>query len=211
MEGEKLKTGTTIVGLCAKDSVILACDKRVTLGGRLVSDKKFHKIVQINDSLVMAMAGSVSDAQLFVKYLRANLKLSELRRNRGYSVKESVNFLAGILYGSARQYIPAVAEFLVAGRDNEGVHLYTVGMDGSIVEYDDYTTDGSGMMYAGGTLEANYKKNLNSQDAIKLAVQAVNSAIQRDTGSGNGILVYEVTRDTIKEVFNKDNQMNISA
>jgi proteasome beta subunit len=211
MENEKLKTGTTIVGVCAKDSVILACDKRVTLGGRIVSDKKFHKIVQINDDLVMAMAGSVSDAQLFVKYLRANLKLAELKRNKGYSIKESVNFLASIIYGSARQFIPAVAEFLVAGKDNEGVHLYTVGMDGSIVQYDDYTTDGSGMMYATGTLEANYKKNMNSSDAIKLVVQAVNSAIQRDTASGNGILVYEITKDSIKEVFNKDNQMNITA
>jgi len=48
-------------------------------------------------------------------------------------------------------------------------------------------------------------------DAIKLAVQAVNAAIQRDAASGNGIEVYEVTKSGIKEVFNKDNQMDISA
>ena len=36
MEKEKLKTGTTIVGVVGKDSVILAADRRVTLAGRIV-------------------------------------------------------------------------------------------------------------------------------------------------------------------------------
>ncbi|MBS3150377.1 proteasome subunit beta [Candidatus Woesearchaeota archaeon] len=211
MEKEIKKTGTTIVGLCAKDSVILAADKRVTLAGRIVVDKKFKKIYKVNDNLLIAMTGSVSDAQLLGRFLRANLKLTELRRNKAHSVKESVNFLANILYGSARQYIPSVVEFLVAGRDGEGAHLYSIGMDGSVIKFDDYSTDGSGMMYATGTLESNYRRNMNSPDAIKLAVQAVNAAIQRDAASGNGIEVYEVTKSGIKEVFNKDNQMDISA
>jgi len=60
----------------------LAADRRVTLAGRIVVNKKFHKILQINDDLLVAMTGSVSDAQLFVKYLRANLKLNELKRNK---------------------------------------------------------------------------------------------------------------------------------
>ncbi len=211
MEKERLKTGTTIVGIVGKDSVILAADRRVTLAGRIVVNKKFHKILQINDDLLVAMTGSVSDAQLFVKYLRANLKLNELRRNKPNNIKESVNFLASILYGSARQYIPAVAGFLVAGKDDKGTHLYEVGPDGSIVKYDDYVCDGSGMMYATGTLEANYKKNIPSQDLIKLGVQAVNSAMQRDAASGNGVEVYEVTKNNIKKVFEKEINTVVSA
>ena len=162
MEKEKLKTGTTLVGIVGKDSVVLAADRRVTLAGRIVVDKKFNKILEVNDSLIVAMSGSVSDAQLLTKYLRSNLKLNELKRNRRNDVKESVNFLSSIIYGSARQYIPAIVGFLVAGRDEKGVHLYEVGIDGSIIEYDDYVSDGSGMMYATGTLEANYKKRARS-------------------------------------------------
>src|SRR3990167_5112678 len=183
MEKEKLKTGTTIVG---------------------VVDKRFNKILQVNENIIVAMAGTVSDAQLLTKYLRANLKLNELRRNKKNDIKESVNFLSNILYGAARQYIPAIVGFLVAGRDEHGVHLYEVGIDGSIIKYEDYISDGSGMMYATGTLEANYKKNMTSQESVKLAVQAVNSAMQRDTGSGNGVEVYQVTKDEIKKVFEKD-------
>jgi len=185
-------------------SVILAADKRVTLAGRIVVDKKFNKILQVNDYLIVAMSGSVSDAQLLTKYLRANLKLNELKRNKPNDTKESVNFLSNIIYGSARQFIPAIVGFLVAGRDESGVHLYEVGIDGSIIEYTDYTSDGSGMMYATGTMEANYKKGMTSQELIKLAVQAVNSAMQRDAASGNGVEVYQITKDDIKKVFEKE-------
>jgi proteasome beta subunit len=204
MEKESLKTGTTLVGVVGKDSVILAADKRVTLAGRIVVDKKFNKILEINDNLIVAMSGSVSDAQLLTKYLRANLKLNELKRNKPNNVKESVNFLASIIYGSARQFIPAIVGFLVAGRDEKGVYLYEVGLDGSIIKYEDYSTDGSGMMYATGTLEANYRKNMTNQEAVKLAVQAVNSAMQRDAASGNGVEVYQINKDGIKKVFEKE-------
>src|SRR3990167_2949628 len=211
MEKEKLKTGTTIVGVVGKDSIALAADRRVTLAGRIVVDKKFHKIMEVNDQLLVAMTGSVSDAQLMTRYLRANLKLNELKRNKPNDIKESVNFLANILYGSARQFIPSIVGFLVAGRDSKGVHLYEVGSDGSVVQYEDYVADGSGMMYATGTLEANYKEGIQSQQLVKLAVQAVNSAMQRDTASGNGVEVYLITKDKIKKVFEKEINSVISA
>jgi len=211
MEKEKLKTGTTIVGVVGKDSIALAADRRVTLAGRIVVDKKFHKIMEVNDQLLVAMTGSVSDAQLMTRYLRANLKLNELKRNKPNDIKESVNFLANILYGSARQFIPSIVGFLVAGRDEKGVHLYEVGADGSVIQYDDYVSDGSGMMYATGTFEANYRKNMTSQEIVKLAVQAVNSAMQRDAASGNGIEVYQITKDSIKKVFEKEISSMISA
>ena len=211
MEKEKLKTGTTIVGGVGKDCIILGADKRVTLAGRIVVDKRFNKILQVNENILVAMSGSVSDAQLLTKYLRANLKLNELRRNRRNDVKESVNFLSNVIYGSARQYIPAIVGFLVAGRDEKGVHLYEVGIDGSIIEYEDYIADGSGMMYATGTFEANYRKNMTPQEAVKLTVQAINSSMQRDAASGNGIEVYQITKESIKKVFEKEINSVISA
>jgi len=80
-----------------------------------------------------------------------------------------------------------------------------------VIQYDDYVSDGSGMMYATGTFEANYRKNMTSQEIVKLAVQAVNSAMQRDAASGNGIEVYQITKDSIKKVFEKEISSMISA
>ena len=50
-----------------------------------------------------------------------------------------------------------------------------------------------------------------SQELIKLGVSAVNSAMQRDAASGNGVEVYEVTKDKIKKVFEKEVNSVISA
>ena len=119
--------------------------------------------------------------------------------------------MSNVIYGSARQYIPAIVGFLVAGRDEKGVHLYEVGIDGSIIEYDDYIADGSGMMYATGTLEANYRKNMPIMDTVKSTSQAINASMQRDAASGNGIEVYQITKEEIKKVFDKDSNSLISA
>ena len=70
-----LKTGTSIVGIACKDGVILAADKQTSYGNHMISDKDTLKIQQINDYLVLAEAGLVSDIQLMIKVVRAQLRL----------------------------------------------------------------------------------------------------------------------------------------
>ena len=55
-----------------------------------------------------------------------------------------------------------------------------------------------------GVLETLYKKEISIKDGIQLAVKAVNSAIQRDTGSGQGIDVATITSEGFKKVFTKN-------
>lgn len=203
MEGKVLKTGTTTVGIVCKDSVVLAADKKATLGGMIVASTKMEKVLIINEEVAVTTAGSVSDIQLFVKLLKAQIKLDELRKNKKLKTKEVVNFLASVVYGSARQFIPSVTGFLLGGRDNEGTHLYELGSDGSIMEYDDFVSDGSGMMYAIGVLESGWKKDMSVEEGVKLAFKAVSAAMQRDTASGGGIDVVTVTKEGIKKVLTK--------
>lgn len=203
MEGKILKTGTTTVGIVCKDGVVLAADKKATLGGMIVASTKMEKVLIINEEIAVTTAGSVSDIQLFVKLLKAQIKLDELRKNKKLKTKEVVNFLASVVYGSARQYIPSVTGFLLGGRDNEGTHLYELGSDGSIMEYDDFVSDGSGMMYATGVLESGWKKDMSVEEGIKLAFKAVSASMQRDTASGGGIDIVTVTKDGIKKVLTK--------
>ena len=73
MEYKKLETGTTNVGIVCKDGVILAADKRVTLGGRIISSKNFEKFSELNDNSAVVFSGSVSDVQLTLKIIKAQL------------------------------------------------------------------------------------------------------------------------------------------
>jgi len=200
-----MKTGTTTVALLCKDGIVLAADKRAT-SGYLISYKKFDKIINITDNIAVTVAGTVSDVQLLAKYIKAELKLKQIRTDRESSVKEAANLLAMLVYNNIRKLsmIPGISHFIVGGKDESGFHVYDLSPDGSIVEVDDYISSGSGSVMVFGVLETLYKKNMSIDEGIKLAAKSVNAAVQRDIASGNGIDIVTITKDGIKKVFSKE-------
>jgi proteasome beta subunit len=206
-----MKTGTTTVGLVAKECIVLAADKRAT-AGNFVADKKTEKIVKINDYLAVTTAGSVSDIQLLVKLIRAELSLKEIRTERRPNVKESANLLAGIVYGNVRRLsmIPSLVHFLFAGSDNQGNHIYDIYPDGSITKIDDFVASGSGSMFAYGLFESQYNKDISKKDAIDLAIKAINSAMQRDTASGEGIDIAVIEKTGVEKLKTRKVEKKIS-
>lgn len=207
----RAKTGTTTVGIVCKDGIVLAADKRMTAG--YIAYDKVEKIIQIADNMAITTAGVVSEVQLLSKLIKAELKLKDMQTYRSTTVKEAANLLAGLMYSNVRKMsmFPAIAAFLLGGHDATGSHLYSLGIDGSVTEYDNYTTDGSGCMFALGALEALYKKGMSVDEGIKLAVKAINSAIQRDPNSGNGILIFTLTEKGLKRVMDKQLDARLDA
>ena len=205
MDREILKSGTTTVAIVCKDGVVLSADKRAT-SGYLVAHKKFDKVVPIADTIAVTTAGVVSDVQLLVKLIKAELKLKTIRTGKAIYVKEAVNLLSVFVYNNIRKLtlIPGISHFIVGGKDASGFYVYDLSADGSIAEIDDYVSSGSGSVIAYGVLEALYNKNLNVDEGIKLAVKSINSAVQRDIATGNGIDVVTITKDCMKKVFSKE-------
>ncbi len=200
----QLQKGTTTVGIVCKDAVILAADKRATAG--FVVNKHTQKIHKINDRIAVTMAGLVSDAQLLVKLIRAEVKLKDLQTLRRTNVRETANLLAGMLYNNLRKpsMVAGIVSFLLGGNDSEGSHLYDLGIDGSITEIEDYASDGSGSIFALGVLEAMYKKGMSTEEGIKLATKAISAALQRDVNTGNGIDVWVIDSKGITVAVQKD-------
>ena len=207
-----MKTGTTTIGIVCKDGLVLAADKRAT-SGYLIAWKKFDKVIPITNTIAVTVAGTVSDVQLLVKYLKAELKLKDLRTGRETTVKEASSLLANFVYNNIRKYslIPGISHFIVGGVDSTGFHLYDLSPDGSIVEVDDYISSGSGSVMVFGVLETLYKKGMTVDDGVKLAIKGVNAAVQRDIASGNGVDVVTITKDGIKKVFSKEIESRIEA
>src|SRR3989344_3331272 len=187
MEETSLKTGTTTVGIKCKDGVVLAADKRAT-AGHMIVDKRAEKVHILSDDFAATIAGTVSDAQLIIKLIKAELKLKEVRTYKKPSAKEAANLLGGILFSHIRRMsmLPGIAHFLLAGKDMRGVHLYDLFPDGSVTKITDFISSGSGSVFAYGVLETQYKKDITTSEAVNLAVKAVNTALQRDSASGNG-------------------------
>ena len=115
-----MKTGTTTVAIKCSDGVVLAADKRAT-AGYLVANKKVEKIVKITDNLAVTTAGTVSDIQLLIKLIRAELKLKSIRINRDLSVKEAVSLLSNMVYNNIRKFstIPGISHVIVGRKDEK--------------------------------------------------------------------------------------------
>ena len=199
------KTGTTTIALVCKDGVVLAADRRMTMG-YMIAGRKFEKISVINEDTALTMAGLVSDAQLLTKIIKAQLRLDTIRRGKKPSTKEIANLVGSLVYGNIRKFsaIPGIVGFMLGGRDDKGYHLYDIGVDGSVNEQDEYYCEGSGSEFALGVLEAGFNKDLSLDEGIKLALKALNSALQRDVASGSGYDVVTITKDGAKKVLEKE-------
>ena len=204
MEDKKLHTGTTTVGVVCKDGVVLAADKRAS-AGYFVASKDMDKIQNISEDYAVTMAGLVSDAQLIVKLIAAELRLKKVRTGEKTTAKETANLLSGILYQNIRKMsmVPGIVSFLLGGHDTCGDHLYELGIDGSLTYIKDFCSTGSGSMLAYGVLESSYTEGLSVKDGMELAVKAVNTAINRDLASGDGIDIFVVNSKGAHKVASK--------
>jgi proteasome beta subunit len=201
----EMKKGTSTVGLVCKDGIILAADRRAT-AGTLIVDKRAKKVHKLNDDSAVTIAGTVSDAQLIIKLLKAEMRLKIFRTDKKISMKETANLLAGILYSGIRKMsmFPAIAHFLLGGHDKQGLHLYDLYPDGSVSKVRDYVSSGSGSVIAYGVLESQWKKGLSIEEGLVLVVKALNAALQRDSASGNGIDVIKITTRGVERIFEQD-------
>ncbi|MDP7116409.1 MAG: proteasome subunit beta [Candidatus Woesearchaeota archaeon] len=200
-----MKTGTTTVGIVCKDGIVLAADKRAT-AGNLIASKKALKLQNITDNIAVTMAGTVSDAQLLIRLVQAEMRLKRMRTGQDVFVKETANLMARMVYNNIRKMsmIPGIAHFLMGGKDKDGTHIYEIFADGSIQQIDDFIGSGSGSVMAYGVLETMWNKNLSVEEGVKMAVQSINAALQRDSASGNGIDVVTVTSQGLKKVIEKE-------
>ena len=186
------KTGTTTVGISTEDGVVIATDRRASLGGRFVSNKNVQKVEQIHPTAAMTLVGSVGGAQSFIRSLRSEANLYEVRRDEPLSI-HALSTLAG---NFARGGPFFAINPIIGGVDDEGSHVYSVDPAGGVLQ-DDYTVTGSGTMVATGTIEGNYDPEMSVEEARDLAIRAVEAAAERDTGSGNGIVLAEITDEGV--------------
>ncbi len=186
------KTGTTTVGITTDDGVVVGTDRRASLGGRFVSNKNVVKVEQIHPTAVLTLVGSVGGAQSFIRTLRSEASLYEQRRGEAMSISALATLAGNFARGG-----PFFGIFpILGGVDDDGSHVYSVDSAGGVMK-DDYTVTGSGMQLAHGALEGEWSSDLSMSEAETLAARAINAATERDTGSGNGLVIASVTDEDV--------------
>lgn len=200
METEKLH-GTTTVGVVGKDYVVLAADRRASMGN-LVAHKNTEKVLPITDRIAMTIAGGVGDAQILVKYLKNEMKSYELMHKKKPSMKACASILSHILF-NGRGYFPFYVQLLLAGYDEEGPSLYSLDAGGGSIS-DKFVSTGSGSPVAYGVLESSYENDMTMDKGVKVAVRALNAAISRDVYTGDGVLVYVLDKKGYRRLSDEE-------
>lgn len=186
------KTGTTTIGITTTEGVVVATDQRASLGGRFVSNKDVQKVEQIHPTGALTLVGSVGGAQSFIRTLRAEVDLYEARRGEDMSISALATLAGNFARGGPFFAINPI----LGGVDDEGNHVYSIDPAGGVMK-DDYTVTGSGLTVAYGTLESLYEEGMTNEEAREVAAASINAAAERDTGSGNGIYLADVTSEGV--------------
>ncbi|HEV8289658.1 MAG TPA: archaeal proteasome endopeptidase complex subunit beta [Candidatus Norongarragalinales archaeon] len=190
-----LQTGTSTVGIVFDKGIVLCADKRATMG-TYIANKEAEKIHLVSDRIGMTIAGGVGDAQALVRLLRAELELLKYNKGDRVTVNSAATLIANILQGN--KYYPYFVQLIIGGFDTKP-QLYDLDMLGGLGALK-YTATGSGSPLAIAILDSEYKENNSKDEAVRLAVKAVNAAIKRDAACGDGIDVLIITSDSTKKL-----------
>ncbi|MCX8163453.1 MAG: archaeal proteasome endopeptidase complex subunit beta [Candidatus Micrarchaeota archaeon] len=197
MENSKsIQTGTTTVAVVCSDGIVLASDKRATMG-YFIASKDVTKIFPISDNIAMTVAGSVGDAQALVRLLQAEARLYKLRYSKEMSATSAATLLANILF--QYKFFPYYVQLILAGKDEEKYKIFSIDAIGGVTE-EKFTSSGSGSPIAYGVLEASYKENVTTKEMIQVAIKAVNIAMKRDSASGEAVDVVLINKNGIKRL-----------
>ncbi|HJJ57420.1 MAG TPA: archaeal proteasome endopeptidase complex subunit beta [Methanocorpusculum sp.] len=196
-ENHDVKTGTTTVGIVFDKGVVLATERRATMGN-LIASKKAKKVHAIANHIGMTIAGGVGDAQQLIRVISVECSLYQIRRGQPISVGAAATVLSNYL--NQNRFTPYYVQLLVGGFDANGPSVYSVDAAGGATLEENFVSTGSGSVIAYGVLEDRYKDGMNENEAVALAARALRAAMRRDSASGEGYNVVVITKDKFEQI-----------
>jgi len=198
MNNEGYYKGTTTVGIVCSDGVVLATEKRATMGN-LIASRDTKKIYRIADRIALTTAGSVADAQRIARIVSVELRLYEIQRKSPMSVKAVSTLISNILWES--RYSPYLVQLIIGGVDRIGPKIFSLDPLGGLLEEKKIVATGSGSPVAYGVLEDRYEERMSVDEGVELAMRALRAAMKRDSASGDGIDIVKITSEGYFEEF----------
>ncbi|KAF7504972.1 Proteasome subunit beta type-5 [Endocarpon pusillum] len=199
----KLAHGTTTLAFRFKGGIIVATDSRATAGNWIAS-QTVKKVIEINSCLLGTMAGGAADCQYWLAYLGMQCRLHELRHKRRISVAAASKILSNLVYSYKGMGL-SMGTMITGVTPQEGPALYYIDSDGTRLAGNLFCV-GSGQTFAYGVLDAEYKYDLEEEEALELGRRSILAATHRDAYSGGSINLYHVKEDGwVKHGFSDTN------
>lgn len=178
--------GTTIVALTFDGGVIMAGDRRATMGN-LIASRDIQKVFPADEFSAVGIAGTAGLAVEMVRLFQTELEHYEKIEGTTLSFDGKANRLSGLIrnnLGMAMQGLAVVPLF--AGFDEStGVgRIFSYDVTGGRYEETGFHSVGSGSVFARGSLKKLYRSAMSAQDAVVVAIQALYDAADDDSATG---------------------------
>jgi proteasome beta subunit len=208
---DALPHGTTIVATTFNGGVIMAGDRRATMGN-LIAQRDIEKVFGADDYSLVGIAGTAGMAIELVRLFQVELEHYEKIEGTALTLDGKANRLATMVrgnLGAAMQglaVVPLFAGFDVDAADPAEVgKIYSYDVAGGRYPEQFYHSVGSGSVFAKSALKKLWKPGLSEEDAVAVVVESLYDAADDDSATGGPDLtrriypvVYAATADGIR-------------
>lgn len=181
---------TTIVALKTADGVVMAGDRRATMGN-YISSRDIEKVFPADGYSLVGIAGTAGLGLELVKLYQLELEHYEKIEGEPLTLNGKANRLATMLRGNLGIALQGLAVVpLLAGYDEDAVDpsragkIYSFDVVGGIYEERDFDSIGSGSIFAKSALKKRFQRGLPSDEAVRLAIESLYDAADDDSATG---------------------------
>ena len=178
--------GTTIVAVEYASGVLLAGDRRATMGN-LIANRDMEKVFAADEYAVVGIAGTAGLAVELVKLYQVELEHYEKIEGTLMSVEGKANRLASMIranLGMAMQGLAVVPIFAGYDLDDGAGRIYSYDVTGGCYREHDHHSVGSGSIFARGSLKKLWRPGQDEATAVRNAVEALYDAADDDSATG---------------------------
>lgn len=181
--------GTTIVALICAGGVVMAGDRRATMGN-LIAQRDIEKVFVTDSLSVVGIAGTAGIAIEMVRLFQLELEHYEKIEGVRLSLDGKANRLASMIRGNLGAAMQGLAVLpLFAGYDTDpGARrpgrIFSYDVTGGRYEEHDYHAVGSGSLFAKSALKKRYDPDADVDAAVRAAVEALYDAAEDDSATG---------------------------
>jgi proteasome beta subunit len=190
---------TTIVALVCDGGVVMAGDRRATMGN-LIGSRDIEKVHAADPYSLVGTAGTAGVAIEMIRLFQVELEHYEKIEGATLSLAGKANRLAAMIrsnLGAALQglaVVPLYAGFDLAAADpSTAGRIFSYDVAGGLYEERaGYDAVGSGSLFARSALKKRFQRGLSLDDAIRLSVEALYDAADDDTATGGPDLTRKI-------------------
>jgi proteasome beta subunit len=178
--------GTTVVSLEYAGGVVMAGDRRATMGN-LIANRDMEKVFAADEYAVVGIAGTAGLAIELVKLYQVELEHYEKIEGALMSVEGKANRLASMIRGNlghAMQGLAVVPVFAGYDLGERGGRIYSYDVTGGCYREHDHHSIGSGSLFARGSLKKLWRADISEDTAVRIAIEALYDAADDDSATG---------------------------